>query len=110
MNDGQINIRPFLDEAGRLTALPAKYKKKLPALWYLAGKIEAGRQYTEQEINALLDEWTCFHDPASLRRELYNKHLLDRTADGSRYWRAEALPELEAFIEAYTGGGRDGKL
>lgn len=48
MNDGQMNIRPFLDEAGRLTALPAKHRKK--------------------------------------------------------------LPELEAFIEAYTGGGRDGKL
>ena len=32
-------------------------------------------------MNALLDAWTCFHDPATLRRELYNKRLLNRTAE-----------------------------
>ncbi len=79
-------------EDGCLTAFPAKHKKKLAALWYLAGKLEADRQYTEQEINDLLDEWTLFHDPATLRRELYNKQLLDRTA--------ETLPPLDAFIES----------
>ena len=77
-----------------MTALPAKHKKKLMALWYLAGKIEAGRQYTEPEINDLLDEWTRFHDPATLRREMYNRRLLDRCADGSAYW-AEEKPERE---------------
>ena len=62
-------LMPFCDANGRLTALPAKHKKKLMALWYLAGKIAAGRRYTEPEINDLLDEWTRFHDPATLRRE-----------------------------------------
>lgn len=78
-------LRPFLDEQGRLTAIPAKHRKKLLALWYLAGKINAGRQYTEPEINDLLDEWALPRDHASLRRELYNNRLLNRTADCSRY-------------------------
>lgn len=94
-------LLPFLDGSGRLTALPAKHKKKLAALWYLSGRIDAGREYSEPEINGLLDEWTLFHDPATLRRELYNKRLLDRSADCSRYWRAETLPSLTDFISAH---------
>ena len=94
-------LAPFMTLEGQLTALPAKHKKKLAALWYLAGRLEAGRQYTEPEINDLLDAWTLFHDPATLRRELYNKRLLDRSADCSRYWRAATLPALTDFIEAH---------
>lgn len=95
-------LRPFLDEQGRLTAIPAKHRKKLLALWYLAGKIDAGRQYTEPEINDLLDEWALPRDHASLRRELYNNRLLNRTADCSRYWRAESIPPLAEFIRSHV--------
>lgn len=102
MNGMLSELMPFLDADGRLLAFPARHKKKLLALWYLAGKVEAGRQYSEAELNELLDAWTLFRDPATLRRELYNKRLLDRTADGSRYWLAEPLPELAAFIARYV--------
>lgn len=101
MEHALAELSPFLAPDGRLTALPAKHKKKLAALWYLAGKLDAGRQYTEPDINDLLDAWTLFHDPATLRRELYNKRLLDRSADCSRYWRAETLPSLADFISAH---------
>lgn len=94
-------LAPFLDGQGRLTAFPAKNKKKLAALWYLAQRISAERDYSEAEINDLLDDLTTFHDPATLRRELYNKRLLHRTADGGRYWRAETLPEPEEFMARY---------
>ena len=50
-----------------------KTVKLLAALWYLAGKLQAGRQYSEPEINALLDEWTLFHDPATLRGSFITK-------------------------------------
>ena len=99
INDALSALSPFFDPDGLLLALPAKHKKKLLALWYLAGKPEDRRQYTEPEINDLLDGWTLFHDPATLRRELYNKRLLDRAADCSRYWKAEQLPALDAFME-----------
>lgn len=91
-------LTPFLDAQGRLTALPAKNKKKLMALWYLAQKIESERVYTESEINDLLDDLTTFHDPATLRRELYNKRLLDRTTDCSQYRKAAELPTFAEFM------------
>lgn len=95
------DLKPFLDENLRLTAIPAKNKKKLSALYYLAGKIEPNRDYTEPEINDILDDWSCFHDPATLRRELFNKGLVDRTPDCSRYRKAEAIPPLAEFIAKF---------
>lgn len=104
MENSQINqeLKPFLNESGQLTALPAKHKKKLTAIYYLATKLEAGRQYTESEINDLLDQWTEFHDPATLRRELYNKRLLDRTKDCKAYWKEDVQLSLEEFILKYV--------
>ena len=97
------DLAPFLDRDGRLISFPARHKKKLSALWYLAGKIEDNRQYTESEINTLLDEWTRFHDPATLRRELHNKRLLDRTMDCRSYRKADNIPGFEEFIKKYEG-------
>ena len=89
MNSMRSELTPFLDGDERLRSFPA-------------GKVEAGRQYTEAELNELLNAWTLFHDPATLRRELYNKRLLERTPDGGRYWRAEPFPELAEFIARYV--------
>lgn len=86
-------VKPFLDEAGRLTAFPTKQRKQLAALLYLAGKFQPERRYTEREVNGLLEEWHTFHDPCTLRRGLYNARLLDRTPDGSAYWLEPARPE-----------------
>lgn len=94
-------LLPFLNERGQLKNWPAKRKKKLMALWYLAGRIEAEKIYSEPEINDLLDEWTAFHDPATLRRELYNHFLLNRLSDGRQYWRTEEIPPLETFLSTY---------
>lgn len=90
-------LMPFLDEWGWLTALPAR-QKKLLALWYLSKKIDAERQNREEEINDLLDAWTAFHDPATLRRELYNRHLLNRTANCALYWKEAESSSPEDFI------------
>lgn len=65
------DLKPFLDENLRLTAIPAKNKKKLSALYYLAGKIEPNRDYTEPEINDILDDWTCDLIPLPNRTEDY---------------------------------------
>lgn len=83
----QALLRPFLDEQGRLTAFPAKRKKKQAALLYLAEKFPTGEQWTERQVNERLLAWHTFGDPATLRRELYDARLLERTADGRTYWR-----------------------
>lgn len=91
-------LRPFLNERGQLTALPAKNRKKLEALYYLAERIDLERTYTEMEISDLLEESSTFHDPATLRRELFNKHLLNRMEDGRCYWKEKNIPPLVEFI------------
>ncbi|MCI8360965.1 MAG: DUF2087 domain-containing protein [Clostridiales bacterium] len=101
MENNMRELLPFMNENMQLVALPAKYKKKLKAYYYLANKLETGKQYTESEINALLNRWTTFGDPATLRREMYNKRLLNRTNDCRHYWKEEKLLSLEAFITKY---------
>ena len=86
----RTEIKAFLDEQGRLKALAAVY--------YAGSKLEAGREYTESEINDVIDDWTAYHDPATLRRELYNCGLLNRTADGRKYWLADEIPSYVDFM------------
>ena len=95
-------LKPFLDEGGRLISLPAKYKKQLLAFWYLSEKIEVSRHYAESEINDLLDEWSRFHDPATLRRALCDCGLLNRTADCKCYWKNQDDITLEAFLQKHV--------
>ena len=90
-----------MNSAMQLTAYPVKNRKKLIMLWYLRQKLDE-RAYTEKEINALLNSWALFNDPATLRREMYNKFLLDREDDGSSYRAAADIPPLAEFIEKYV--------
>ena len=96
------NINHFLDEAGRLTKYPAKRRRKLLALLYLAGKFEPGRTYTEKEVNELLNQWHTFGDPATLRRELYNHYLLGREPSGRSYWLEDPPPTEEELLAKYA--------
>lgn len=97
MTDLTTVLRNFLDREGegKLTAFPAKRKMKLYALYYLAEKITPYRDYTEREINELLNRWHSFRDPATLRRELYDYHFLNRSPDGKTYRLAEIPPDPE---------------
>lgn len=87
------DIKNFLDEQGRLKQFPVKRRMKLAALFYLAQKLEPGKSYRERQINDLLNEWSTFGDPATLRRELYDFGFVDRAADGSVYTLADPQPE-----------------
>lgn len=78
-------LRPFVDEEGRLFRWPSREKVQRMAIGYLAGKFERGRDYSEQEVNFKLLEWHSFGDWALLRRLLFNWKHMDRESDGSRY-------------------------
>lgn len=88
-------IGNFLNEAGQVTAFPAKRNMKMVVLLYLSEKFEKGRIYTEKEVNALLDQWHTFNDCATLRRELYNNRILERDNAGSAYYLEDPQPALE---------------
>ena len=91
-------IRHFLDAQGKLTLFPAKRKKKILCLFYLAQKFDPQKQYTEREVNDLLLCWHTFGDPATLRRELYDYRFLDRSADGRSYRLSPIQPTPEELI------------
>jgi hypothetical protein len=88
-------LKNFLNTDGQLKVFPAKRKMKIEALFYLAEKFEDGKQYAEKEVNDLLNQWHTFGDPATLRRELYDYHFIDRSRDGSCYWLENPQPSHE---------------
>lgn len=78
-------LRPFMDDQGRLTQWPARLKIKRMAIDYLASRFAPGREYTEREVNELLLDWHTFGDWALLRRLLCDWRYMERERDGTRY-------------------------
>ncbi|HEY9647118.1 MAG TPA: DUF2087 domain-containing protein [Chroococcidiopsis sp.] len=88
-------LKPYLDAQGRITQWPSKRNRsrvQTLVLWYLAEKFVPGITYTEQQVNAILNQHHTFNDPALLRRELFDHGLINRARNGSAYW----LPPGEA--------------
>lgn len=90
MND-LAPLKGYIDEEGKFTSLPGKRQKKkqLLMLQHLACKIEKGKKYTEMQINEIINAHTAFKDPATLRRLMWGHKLIQRTLDGTEYWREE---------------------
>lgn len=77
-------LRAFLDDDGRLRAVPTRHAKRLVVLDHIAGVFEIGVRYPEVEVNAVL---RAFHpDYAALRRYLVDDDFLSRA--GGVYWRS----------------------
>ncbi len=76
----------FLD-GERISQIPVKASHKKYVLMYLASRFETGKDYTEAQVNALIDRWHTFGDYFILRRELADCGLLKRLPNGSKYWR-----------------------
>jgi hypothetical protein len=83
--DEEIVLR-FLSE-GRIIQLPKKAAHRRLVLNYLVSKFEIGTEYTEGQVNVLIDEWHTFGDYFVLRRELIDSGMLKRLPNGSKYWR-----------------------
>lgn len=83
-------IQRFVNEQGQVVIWPSRQRDRLHVLLYLADQFEPGRHYTEREVNELLRPHTG-NDTANLRRILYDYRFLDRTRDGSSYWRAQPV-------------------
>ena len=90
-------------EKGKLIRLPSKRKKKIFALVWLAEHIPSNRIYTEKEFNDLLKELHTFNDPATLRRELYDHYLINRSQNGTKYCLNPERPSLEELLAEYCG-------
>ncbi|MBA3868269.1 MAG: aminoacyl-tRNA hydrolase [Chloroflexota bacterium] len=80
------SLKNHLDVEGKLKWWPSKRSKQLIALDYLSSKFEAGKTYSESDVNYLLDQWHTFGDAALLRRELFDYGQLNRQQDGAEFW------------------------
>jgi hypothetical protein len=91
------------DQAGRLVRLPNKFSVQQMAMWVLWTRFAPRRDYTEKEVNAIVNAQHTFGDPATLRRELINMKLLGRESDCSRYWKEARRPDADtrAFLQAW---------
>lgn len=72
-------------EPMRLKLLSPKEKKKIIILTEIVKQFEAGKQYTEREVNAVLKP--IYADFATLRRYLIEYGFMQRTDDCALYWR-----------------------
>ena len=95
-------LRPFLDDEGRIVQWPTRQKVQRMAAALLVRRFEAGRHYSETEVNARLMDGHTFGDWALLRRVLCDWRYLDRESDGSRYW---LRPEAAALAAETLGPG-----
>ena len=86
MDDHDRKVLRDYTQHGRLKQVPAKRKKLMAVLRWLAGHFEPDVLYSEREINAIL---TQYHDDyAGLRRDLIDFKFLRRERDGTTYWKA----------------------
>ncbi|MQM28546.1 DUF2087 domain-containing protein [Glycomyces albidus] len=80
-----------LYSGGRITVLPTRRATRVALLRDLADRLFAfDRVYTQPEITDALAE--VYDDPLTLRRELIDELLLERTLGGREYRRREAPP------------------
>jgi hypothetical protein len=78
-------IRAFVRD-GRLTGLPVQLSKRRILLEHVVQSFEPGRDFSEQEVNALLRAWTEGGpvDYVTVRRYLVDEGLLSRTENTYR--------------------------
>jgi DNA-binding HxlR family transcriptional regulator len=79
-----------LNADGSIRQLPTNHRKLDVILRYLADHFEFGRTYTEKEVNQVIG--ALHEDISGLRRDLISVGYLDRTKNGSAYWRIEGEP------------------
>jgi hypothetical protein len=80
----------FLNRDGTIRQIPSSRsqpEKFRIILNYLISAFETGRNYTEKEVNIIIQRFN--DDVAGLRRDLVDAGLLARERDGSKYWRPE---------------------
>jgi hypothetical protein len=82
---------------GRLIGLPARRKKRLLVLGWMADLFRPAERYTEAQVNDVLGRY--YDDVATLRRWLVDEELMQRR--GGLYWRAGTVPYSRAVEDRY---------
>ena len=77
----------FINEIDGIVCWPKKRSDKQIVIEWLSSKFQFEKEYSEKEVNNIIEAHHSFNDIALLRRELISKRLLKRKDDGSIYWK-----------------------
>ena len=77
-------IAAYMDENGALLQFPAREKKKIIVLREIVKNFKADREYSEKEVNRILERIYA-RDYPTVRRYLIEYGFMDRSKDGSVY-------------------------
>ena len=84
--DSLQKYRALLSDDQKVRRWPKKNLEKQFVLEYLQSKFTRETRYTEKDVNTVLQQWHLFNDHALLRREMFERGLMNRTRDGREYW------------------------
>jgi hypothetical protein len=104
----QSDIQRFLDPHGHVRFWPRSHESRIAVLSYLADKFTPDQNYTEKEVSAVLQQYVqpALRDHVTVRRDLLDYRLMQRSSDGARYWRStDAQPQAPRQLsdeEAYA--------
>jgi hypothetical protein len=77
-------LQNFMDQGQkRITALPAQYKKLMVLVRWMQDRFEAGKKYTEKEVNDIIKRH--HEDSALFRRYMVDHKMMAR--ENGVYWR-----------------------
>ena len=61
-DDIVVKLERYIDENGIINVWPKKHEAKEAVLQYLSTKFEEDRDYTEKEVNSIIDKYHSFND------------------------------------------------
>ena len=77
----------LINEFDKIIRWPKKQSDKTIIIQYLSSKFECDKQYSEKDVNIIINRYHSFNDIPLLRRELISRRYLARKDDGSKYWK-----------------------
>jgi len=80
-------MEPLINESDKITRWPKRPSEKEDAMLFLASKFIKRKEYSEGEVNDIIEAYHTFNDTPLLRRELISRKYLSRKDDGSIYWK-----------------------
>lgn len=87
MDTAELIKKRIMNAEGRIIRWPKKQAEQAAVLAYLAQYFADDVRYSETAVNELILQHITFVDYALIRRELFDKGYVDRTADCREYWK-----------------------
>lgn len=80
-------LNTYLSPDGKIMRFPVQRKKEEAVIRHVSKVFEAGRRYTEKQINEIVSQFS--EDTAHLRRSLIAFGFMEREGGGGAYWLKE---------------------